>query len=341
MSRAKGTTTRLIHAEENSGREVELREALARIAEVASRAVGDGDYSAHAHDEEEDDLHHAAADSLSCIPKSLPERLRIRAAEVSAEINPVNSPAFWRRSAFAAGLTPTPEFIAAVTTKYWGPQPRMFSVSFMETTPSDLRRRIVSHMNAWTKTGGISFAETTGVGQVRISREPGGFWSYLGTDILLIPKSRQTMNLEGFTMTTAESEYKRVVRHEAGHTLGFPHEHMRKALVARIDPKKAYAFAAANYGWDKKMVDEQILKTLDEKTLMATPPDQTSIMCYQLPGSITFDGKPIIGGEDINASDYAFVGKIYPKVSQAVPLVHDLVYSDDWPASEDVVEVDV
>jgi hypothetical protein len=45
---------------------------------------------------------------------------------------------------------------------------------------------------------------------------------------------------------------------------------------------------------------------------MSTPADQTSIMCYQLPGSITTDGKPIVGGLDIDASDYAFAGSIYP-----------------------------
>lgn len=38
------------------------------------------------------------------------------------------------------------------------------------------------------------------------------------------------LRLQGFTMNTPESENKRVIRHEAGHTLGFPHEHMRKAL---------------------------------------------------------------------------------------------------------------
>ena len=51
-----------------------------------------------------------------------------------------------------------------------------------------------------------------------------------------------TMNLEGFTMRTPESEFLRVVRHEAGHTLGFEHEHMRTQLVQRIDRKKAIAY---------------------------------------------------------------------------------------------------
>lgn len=210
--------------------------------------------------------------------------------------------------------------MAVLTAKYWGPTPRRLTVSFMEPTPADLRRRILSHMNAWTRTGCIQFAITNGVGQVRISRGAGGYWSYLGTDILHIAPGRQTMNLQGFTMNTPESEYKRVVRHETGHTLGGPHEHMRRALVARIDPQKAYDYFLRTQGWDKATVDAQVLTPLDEASLMSTPADQTSIMCYQLPGSITKDGQPIIGGTDINATDYTFIGRIYPKPN-ARPLV--------------------
>jgi hypothetical protein len=91
----------------------------------------------------------------------------------------------------------------------------------MENTPADLQARIISHMNAWTQTASISFVSTGGTGDVRISRESGGYWSYLGTDILHIPQNRQTMKLEGFTVATAESEYYRVMRCETGHTLGF------------------------------------------------------------------------------------------------------------------------
>jgi hypothetical protein len=189
-------------------------------------------------------------------------------------------------------------------------------------------------MNAWTKTASISFVATTGVGDVRISRGPGGYYSYLGTDILHIPRNRQTMNLQNFTMKTPESEYRRVVCHETGHTLGFPHEHMRKDLVARIDPAKAYQWFLQTYGWNKAMVDAQVLTPLDEASLMSTPADQTSIMCYQLPGLITKDGKPIIGGVDINQTDYAFAGKIYPKAVHAMAMMD--VPEEDWAESEDV-----
>jgi len=209
----------------------------------------------------------------------------------------------------------------------------------MESTPADLRARIISHMNAWTATGCISFVETGGIGNVRISRGGGGYWSYLGTDILQVPSDRQTMNLQGFTMDTPESEYQRVVRHETGHTLGFPHEHMRQDLVARIDPEKAYDYFWQTYGWDRATVDQQVLTPLDEQSLMGTPVDQTSIMCYQLPGSITRDGQPIIGGLDINQWDYWFAGQIYPVPGQAAkPELRSVPKheEDEWDESEDV-----
>jgi len=75
---------------------------------------------------------------------------------------------------------------------------------------------------------------------------------------------------------------------------------------------------------------------------MATPPDQTSIMCYQLPGLITKDGKPIIGGTDINATDYAFAGKIYPRLGHAMAPdyehepEHEPEREEAWSEAEDV-----
>jgi hypothetical protein len=222
--------------------------------------------------------------------------------------------------------------IAVLTSKYWGPTPRQLTVSFMESTDQELRFRILSHMNAWTKTACVSFVEAGSDGDVRISRGSGGYWSYLGTDILHVPKDRQTMNLEGFTLGTPESEYKRVVRHETGHTLGFPHEHMRRELVERIDPEKAYAYFLENDGWDKQTVDEQVLTALDASSIMGTAADQTSIMCYQLPGSITRDGEPILGGTDINDTDYTFAGQIYPKAAEELMLRR----FDEWTPAEDV-----
>ena len=87
------------------------------------------------------------------------------------------------------------------------------------------------------------------------------------------------------------------------------------------------------------MVDQQVLTPLDQRSIIGTAADQTSIMCYQLPGLITRDGQPILGGEDINATDLAFAGRIYPRATASMPQDLDTMkqqsYTDD---SEFVME---
>ena len=289
-----------------------LREALSKISDIAGAAVrkaaGGNNYD-----------HPDLADQGICTPKSLPQHVQVRAAKTATDVNPMNAPVFgfMPMDDTLARLVSDPLQIAVLTSKYWGTARRRLTVSFMESTPADLRTRILSHMNAWAC--GIQFVETSGTGQVRISRGDGGYWSYLGTDILHIATQRQTMNLQGFTMGTPESEFRRVIRHETGHTLGFPHEHMRRELVARIDRQKAYDYFRRTQGWSQTMVDQQVLTPLDERSIFATPADQTSIMCYQLPGLITTDGRPILGGTDINATDLAFAQRLYPPVGASMP----------------------
>jgi hypothetical protein len=311
--------------------EKRLREVLAGIAETASVAAGG---------EQPVDDHAADAPSpaeYGCAIKSLPARLLVKAAQHAVGINPINAPALGTSAQVTADSdVDEPLRIAVLTAKYWGASPRQLTVSFMETAPADLRARILTHMNAWGKTAAFTFVQTQGTGQVRISRSSGGYWSYLGTDVMLIPKTRQTMNLQGFTMSTPESEYKRVVRHETGHTLGFPHEHMRAVIVARIDKAKAYAYFLRTQGWDRNTVDQQVLTPLEESALISTAADQASIMCYQLPGSITKDGKPILGGLDIDQTDYAFAGRIYPKPARQATLRAADEGADDWDELEDV-----
>jgi hypothetical protein len=256
---------------------------------------------------------------IVCTPKQLPREQWVAAADRAVKINPSNRPMLERLPMVLHGFAPTKEAIAVVTSKYWHGGGVDLTVRFVDNAPSDLRKRILLHMNAWGQTANVRFRETTGQAQVRIARVEDGYWSYLGTDILSIPKKEQTMNLEGFTMQTPESEFHRVVRHETGHTLGCPHEHMRRELVLRVDPQKAYEYFLRTQGWDKHMVDQQVLTPIEEGSLLGTQhADEKSIMCYQLPGTITKDGKPIIGGLDIDASDFAFMATVYPKTKPTV-----------------------
>lgn len=340
-------------------RENRMRSALQKIVELANSGLTDEEQPSGVQQpsgileagEFTEPRTLEATPDYGCTLKALPVRLLESAADVAIKVNPMNAPVVGPLAAVGLSDVSLPQMISVLVGKYWGPQPRKLSVSFMESTPADLRARIVSHLNAWTKTCAIQFVQTTGTGEVRISRGAGGYWSYLGTDVLLIPKNRPTMNLQAFSMSTPESEFRRVIRHEAGHTLGFPHEHMRAALVARIDPQKAYAYFLATQGWDKATVDQQVLTPLSALSIFGTPADQTSIMCYQLPGSITKDGQPIKGGIDVNETDFKFAGRIYPKPTAApAPVpgtaaqtpagaaapVEQSFAPDDWPEAEEV-----
>ncbi len=236
----------------------------------------------------------------------------IPAAVTAIAQNPGNAPA--TNMAAGTGVTLPAEHLAVLTSRYWGAKGVKLTVGFTEQIQDDLANRLLSHMNAWSQYANVEFTRTKTDPQVRISRGGGGYWSYLGTDILHIPANQQTMNLEGFTMQMPESEFIRVVRHETGHTLGAPHEHMRPAIINRLDPEKTIAYFMATQGWSRQMVIDQVLTPLDESTLKeTTAADEASIMTYMLPGQITKDGRPVVGGTDIDANDQAFIGTIYPK----------------------------
>lgn len=262
-------------------------------------------------------------DPIVCTPKSLPASKQPAAARKAIEINPANHPGA-RAMRAAAGGAAGPARLALVVGRRWPASGVQLTVKFLDNPPKDLRRRILLHMNAWAKTANVTFRETTGAAKVRIARldsppDMSGYWSYIGTEILHIPASQPTLNLEAFTMNTPESEFHRVVRHETGHTLGFPHEHMRRELVKLIDPDKAITFFGRTQGWTPDEVREQVLTPIEESSLLGTAhSDAHSIMCYQIPGSITRSGKPIVGGLDIDAKDYAFAAAMYPKQIHAL-----------------------
>jgi Astacin (Peptidase family M12A) len=261
---------------------------------------------------------------ITCRPKRVPEHKAIAAADKAVEHNPANHVVAERLIALRPGFKPTKQEIALLRTKYWGAAGVRLTVGFLDSPSTALRNRILLHLNAWSRNANVVFVESHSEPQVRIARTSGdGHWSYVGTDILVIPHDEPTMNLDSFTMDTPESEFHRVVRHEAGHTLGFIHEHMRRALVQRIDEAKAIAFFRETQGWPEPEVRAQVLTPIEESSLRGTTPDPNSIMCYQLPGEITIDGEPILGGTEIDELDHALVGRLYPRPAEAPIATHE------------------
>jgi hypothetical protein len=256
---------------------------------------------------------------ISCSPRYLPRSEWPRAATNAIKQNPGNRPPGYEDEEVPQGKEG--ERLALDVTRYWGRGGVHLTVGFIETPDRALRGRILSHLNAWGENANVRFVASNAEPQVRIARwtaqdSPGdeGYWSNLGTDILLIDPDRPTMNLEAFTMSTPESEFRRVAPHEAGHTMGFPHEHMRQAIIQRLDREKVIRAFMASQGWTRQEVIDQVLTPLEESSLLGTPTaEEDSIMCYEIPGSLTLDGRAIVGGMDITANDHAFAAQVYPK----------------------------
>ena len=256
---------------------------------------------------------------IVCRPKSLPIEKFVAAERRAIEINPENASERRTVRRSPIGRIGGPRRIAVVIARKWPSTGVRLSVSFLDTPSTALRSRIIKHMNAWGEQANVLFSETQGTGQVRIARfdspaDIAGYWSYVGTEILEADESEPTLNLDSFTMKMSDAEFRRVVRHEAGHTLGFDHEHMRTEIVNGIDRKKAFAYFDRTEGWSEEETEEQVLTPLVKKSIMGTKEvDPLSIMCYQLPGSIMKNRKPIKGGTDINPNDFAFAKMLYPK----------------------------
>jgi hypothetical protein len=251
----------------------------------------------------------------TCTTRLLPKEQRVEAAIHAVTTYAKNLPVGARIDDL---LREGADRLAVVVNKWWGPSVDL-SVGFLDNPSRELRDKILLHMNAWARDAAVRFHEVTTDPVVRISRLTdhdlpgfGGYWSYVGTDIDKILNDQPTMNLEGFTIMTADSEFHRVVRHEAGHSLGFPHEHMRQELVRRLDRNKVIAAYKATQGWTEQDVINQVLTPLEESSVFGTAhADETSIMCYQIEAGLTLDGEPIVGGVDINETDHRFASLVY------------------------------
>jgi hypothetical protein len=163
---------------------------------------------------------------IGCSVKHLPDHRVVEAAHNAVRINPTNHPRLAGLVSLVTRLRPEaedalhPEYLAVMTTKYWGPAGVKLSVSFLDTVSQELSRKILSHMNAWGDYCNVKFLRATRDGDVRIDlSETGQYASYIGTDVKLVPAGEPTMWLSGFSLKTPASEYRRVVRHETGHCL--------------------------------------------------------------------------------------------------------------------------
>lgn len=285
-----------------------------------------------------------------CTPKQLSSEVQLLAAKQAVEVNPANAPSLDIMPLMSVALTAAdahslPERLAFVTSRYWGSGGVDLTVSFLDNPTPGFRNKWLAHANSWGEFCNVRFRWTQTGGQVRLARLRGmGYWSYVGVDILNVPANEQTMNLDSFTESTSEKEWTRVVRHEVGHTIGCPHEHLRQAMIDRLDARKVIAEFRRTQGWDEQTIRFNLLTPLEERSILGSElTDEDSIMTYQLGGNLTKDGKPIRGGNDFSATDKVWAAKVYPRSDVPPPPPPPPVTSRrtivvDWEAKKLLVD---
>src|SRR5262245_48045737 len=116
---------------------------------------------------------------IVCTPKALPHDQWESAAATAIAVNPLNRAPVERLALAMPGFQPTKAHISVLTTKYWRTAGVRLTVWFLDSPPPDLRKRILAHLNAWSKKANVEFVQVKSDPQVRIARTPGaGHWSY-------------------------------------------------------------------------------------------------------------------------------------------------------------------
>jgi uncharacterized protein YkwD len=250
---------------------------------------------------------------LGCIPKVLPPHLQVVAAWHSVLANAENLPHLAAGPLMLAGNPQIAQRMAVERGKYW-PNGSKIGVEFLGGS-TEIQDRVMAQANAWARYANVDFvAVARGKGQVRVSFDLDGYWSYIGTDALAMPPGEPTLNLQWFDrLTMPDSEWIRVPRHEFGHVLGALHEQQRPEVVARLDPAKVIPAFERSQGWPEQEIRNQILIPFSlADTIHTELADEHSLMEYFFDGSLTYDGQPIVGGADISEMDKRLISQVYP-----------------------------
>ncbi|KAI1181864.1 hypothetical protein F5B17DRAFT_436264 [Nemania serpens] len=178
-----------------------------------------------------------------------------------------------------------------------------------------VREKVEFYAREWTRHANIkmAFVDDVSRAEIRVTfSRKGGSWSAVGKDCLALAPSSPTMNFGWFDDATPEHELARTVYHEFGHALGCVHEHQNPVQGILWDERRVYDYYAGDMGWDKDMVDRNILSQYARDSTQFSRFDADSIMLYHFPKELTRNGHYVRPNNVLSPADIDFIARIYP-----------------------------
>ena len=245
-----------------------------------------------------------------CIPKSLPDAVKFQAVDVAINTRADNAPTQDLLSSWSDHNIIGQELYSLCTTRYWEPTRDILTVSFLGDPSARFKASVMQALNRWDSANRPKFVVTNDIGEVRISAEPIGNWSFCGTDINLVPKHQATTNFDVAAADIASDVFFRVVQHQAGHLLGFRHHPLPATLAQRLNKERTLEYLEKLMGWSHS-ISEQIVfggvNMRDEDEALFS----SSIMGWQFPSCLSIDGLPVDGTSDISHADIERINRVY------------------------------
>lgn len=204
--------------------------------------------------------------------------------------------------------------LALALSKLWQ-NGRILRVAFLGGH-STVRSRVIEWARLWENHANLHFdflSDGNQEADIRITFQPGGSWSYIGTDARLVSQNEPTMNFGWLSPASSDDTYSRVVLHEFGHALGAIHEHQHPEGNIPWDKEAVYAYYGGppNY-WSQEQVNVNLFQKYDKNQLNYSTFDPTSIMLYPILNELTEGDWEVGWNAQLSAQDKQFMNGNYP-----------------------------
>ncbi|WP_025110894.1 M12 family metallopeptidase [Pseudomonas sp. H1h] len=197
-------------------------------------------------------------------------------------------------------------------TKFWTPG-RLLRIRFLNGSLS-FKEATKAALANWQPHVNLNFQYIEeGEAEIRISSEPGAYWSMIGTDALTVEDQTEATLKLSPDQDLSIKFFMAQATHEFGHMLGAEHEHLHPEMTIPWDKEAVYQHFDARSDLDRSRIDLTYFNLLDASEVNHSPYDPKSIMHYAIRQNWTKGDFQIHLNFVLSEKDKAFMTTAYPQ----------------------------